>query len=176
MADLVYFAYGSNMLRERLLARCPQVRLVGRAWLHEHRLTFDKFSATDDSGKGAFEPASGSCLPGVLWHLPACDQAALDHAEGAGRGYERMLAGVIRDDGTAVQALSYRAIDRRPGLQPWDWYLDLVIAGAIQQQLPPSHVQWLRAVSAATDPDTRRPARLQALAALRHAGFGKHRA
>ena len=46
-----YFAYGSNMASERLLARIPGARKVCNTILHDHRLRFRK----SDNGK------SGKC-------------------------------------------------------------------------------------------------------------------
>lgn len=171
MSELLYFAYGSNMLRERLLARCAHVRFAGCAELPDRRLAFDKLSHTDGSGKGMFQAATGARLPGVLWHLPACDEGPLDRVEGS--GYERALVPVLRGDGTQVTALTYRAIDCRPGLQPFDWYLELVIAGATQQRLPADHIDWLRSVRHHRDSQHERSERVAALAALRQAGFAR---
>lgn len=169
MTHLVYFAYGSNMLRERLDARCPHVRLLGNAVLDDHRLTFDQFSHVDGSGKGGIVPVPGEQVPGVLWTLPPGDLPALDLAESAGRGYERTGVTVTRADGETMEAITYRPIDLREDLQPWDWYLALVVAGAEQQDLPDAHVSRLREVRAAVDPEHERPGRLAALDALRRA-------
>src|SRR5699024_9809906 len=133
MTDLVYFAYGSNMLRERLDARCPNVRLLGNAMLDDHRLTFDQFSHVDDSGKGGIVPAPGEQVPGVLWTLPPGDLPALDLAESAGRGYERAGVTVTRAGGGAMEAITYRPIDLRGDLRPWGWYRALGVAGGGQR-------------------------------------------
>lgn len=170
MSDLIYFAYGSNMLRERLDARCPNVRQLGMAVLHDHRLTFDQFSDVDGSGKGGIVPAAGERVPGVLWSLPLRDLPALDAAESAGRGYERDQVTVVLDDGSAREVTTYRPIRLCEGLKPWDWYRALVVAGAEQQGLPAAHLQMLRDVPFAPDPELRRPGRLAALDALRRAG------
>lgn len=54
---IYYFAYGSNMLTERLIARTPSARPVGTSLLPGHRLTFHK-RGRDGSGKcDAFETA-----------------------------------------------------------------------------------------------------------------------
>lgn len=169
MTELVYFAYGSNMLRERLDARCPNVRPAGNAVLHEHRLTFDQFSHVDASGKGGIVPAPGSRVPGVLWILPVSDLPALDAAESAGRGYQRVSVPVTREQGDVCEVITYQPIDLRSGLKPWDWYLALVVAGAEQHELPDAYVQRLRETPSAADPEAERPGRLAALDALRRA-------
>jgi len=170
MPTTAYFAYGSNMLRERLLARCPGATRVGLARLPAHCLNFDKAS-NDGSGKCAFEPCAGTDLLGVLWLIPDAELAALDRAEGAGRGYERQRIEVLMDDGGSREALCYRVTESKAGLVPYDWYHALVVAGAEQNALPQAYLTWLRGVRTQHDVDLQRRSRREALDALRKAGF-----
>lgn len=163
------FAYGSNMLRERLRARCPGIVFAGRATLADHRLTFDKVS-DDKSGKGALGAAAGEIVHGGLWQVPDDEMVALDDAEGRGYGYERSTIGVAAEDGTTCDVLVYRATKVRPGLRPYEWYLALVIAGAMEHDLPGAYIDKLRAQPFDVDPDLGRKRRLDALAALKAAG------
>ena len=134
MQSIIYFAYGSNLLRERLLARCPSLSFASRAVLAGHQLAFDKASI-DKSGKCAFVRAEGENVLGVLWDVPNEDLGELDKHEGVGNGYEQCIVSVAREDGNTVEAVTYRATKHQQGLQPFDWYLALVVAGAVQQQL-----------------------------------------
>jgi hypothetical protein len=170
MAGILYFAYGSNLLRERLLARCPNLAYAGRATLRDHRLTFDKVS-TDGSGKCAYELAQGAELRGVLWNVPEKDLPALDSAEAAGQGYERRTVDGVMEDGQIAGAMAYGATRCQTGLQPYDWYLALVIAGATQQGLPDAYIERLRATPFAADTNLHRPTRCDALDALARAGL-----
>jgi len=165
MNDVLYFAYGSNLLRERLLDRCPNLRFVGGATMPSHRLTFDKRSK-DGSGKCAFEPNDGEDVHGVLWSLPADELDLLDRHEGVGFGYERCTVIVSRTDGNKVETVTYRATKRQPGLMPYDWYLALVVAGAMQQELPPHYIDQLRERPAISDGKPERKERQAALRAL----------
>lgn len=169
---VLYFAYGSNLLRERLLKRCSGSKLTGPAVLRGHRLCFHKRSA-DGSGKCAFVPSEASDLFGVLWTLPAEQLSALDLVEGVGNGYDRARICVEAADGTAAEALTYQATSLVLGLKPYDWYLALVRAGAVQHQLPESLVAMLDAIHTQADPKPARPQRREALEVLRSAGFGE---
>ena len=169
MSGVRYFAYGSNLLRERLLARCPGLVFSGLATLTAHRLTFDKAS-TDGSGKCAFEPADASEVLGVLWDVPDTELAKLDRAEGVGYGYERCQVTVQQADRES-EVLTYQTTNRQAGLQPYDWYLALVLAGAEQQGMPPEYIDRLRTTPFRFDPDTNRRTRCTALAALEEAGM-----
>jgi len=170
MDDVLYFAYGSNLLRERLLPRSPNLAFEGRALLADHRLTFDKVS-TDMSGKCAFEASAGEVVQGVLWRIPRGDLMALDRHEGVGNGYERCVMPVTREGGEPAQAVTYRATQAQRGRQAYDWYLALVIAGASQQSLPVNYVAGLRDTPFRVDGETHRKSRLDAIEALSAAGM-----
>jgi hypothetical protein len=162
-----YFAYGSNLLRERLLERCPGIMYAGRATLPAHRLTFDKASA-DLSGKCTFEPAEGESVLGVIWRLPVSELGALDASEG--QEYERLEIEVAQVE-DLKKVLTYRARNISPGLKPYDWYLALVTAGASQQGLPHDYVEQLSARPFDVDPNVTRKTRREALEALDAAGM-----
>jgi hypothetical protein len=166
--NALYFAYGSNLLRERLLVRCPGLTYAGRATLPAHLLAFDKVS-TDGSGKCAFAPAAGDKVQGVLWNVPEIELGRLDLSEG--RGYERDIVKVVCAEQQEYDAITYRASHRSNGLRPYDWYLALVLAGAEQQGLPQPYIDSLRATPFHSDPDTSRPTRREALAAIEAAGM-----
>lgn len=170
MEDSLYFAYGSNLLRERLLARCPNLEYVGMAALPDQRLTLDKVSV-DGSGKCAFESAAGEEVLGVLWNVPDIDLPALARAEGVGQGYEWSKVTVVAQDGRTMTARVCAATNRQTDLRPYDWYLALVIAGAMQQRLPANYVEKIRAAEHWPDTDLARGSRLDALQALDAAGM-----
>ena len=163
-ADILYFAYGSNMLTARLAARCPSARLMGVAWADGHAVRFEKHGM-DGSGKAALVAAVGAA-PGVLYALDRADLAALDRFEGAGRGYDRDDAFAIRHDGRDLAAVTYRASHPRPGLSAFDWYLALVLAGAHQHGFDDAYMTALRTNRWHADPHRDRPGRLAALSAL----------
>lgn len=68
MASVPYFAYGSNMLTERLQARCKsaKVRCVGSA--DGYRLAFSKKSQ-DGSGKATIRPDEASGVYGIVFDI-----------------------------------------------------------------------------------------------------------
>lgn len=169
MSDVLYFAYGSNLLRERLLARCPGLDSAGKATFAGHRLTFDKLS-NDGSGKCAFEPVESGDVVGVLWNVPRDELELLDRVEGVGKGYERCQV-LVKQQKREYEALTYRATHRQPGLQPFDWYLALVLAGATQQSFPAGYIDGLRTTPFQRDSNLERKGRRQAMCALEDANM-----
>ena len=93
---MLYFAYGSNLLRSGMAARCPAAVPVSRGVLRDYRLVFRTFADV--------EPAVGSHVAGGLWRItPAC-LAALD-------AYEEVHAGLYRRRVLAVEAAHGRPSD-----------------------------------------------------------------
>ena len=126
-----YFAYGSNMLTDRLRERVPSATAIGIGRLGGHELRWDKRSGHDGSGKCDAE-ATGrqeDVVWGVVFELDPDEKSALDRAEGLGAGYMDKTVQVSTDAGP-VTAVMYYAIDKDASLRPYHWYKALVIAGA----------------------------------------------
>ncbi|MGD8978273.1 MAG: gamma-glutamylcyclotransferase [Gammaproteobacteria bacterium] len=166
----LYFAYGSNMHPLRLAERTPSCEPLGVARLDRHLLRFHKRSrvAGDLSGKcNVFATGRpGDVVHGVVYRIREVERAALDEAEGAGRGYESVTMRVSMGS-SRIEAWSYRAhpewVD--DGLRPYDWYLALVAGGADYHGLPTLWRESLRKTATVADPDRGRAARWLALAA-----------
>lgn len=167
-----YFAYGSNMLTERLKQRVPGARCLGVARALGRRLTFHKRSS-DESGKCDIPTTENNSdvVHGVLFDVPDGQRSDLDKAEGVGHGYEAGPIKVLDSTSSLVPATAYfataNAID--PELIPYDWYHCLVVAGARQHRLPDDYVSSVVAVRSVPDPKPERKTRLEALQALKDA-------
>ena len=156
------------MLTERLRARCPSAHPIGTGIAMGFRLNFSK-RGEDGSGKAMLTKQSGQNAFGVMFTISAADAAALDEAEGPG---------YLRDDFFEItqfprgHRLTVAAFLARPeaineALAPYDWYLELVVAGALQHDLPREHIDGLKGFRSSPDPDLGRPQRLAALKILR---------
>lgn len=168
---MLYFAYGSNMLTERLRERVPSAEPVTTATLSGRSLRFHKRSQ-DGSGKCTLVEAAAptSEVYGVLFEFETEDLSALDEAEHRGRGYERHRVQPQTGD-QRVDAFAYVAqpayIDE--ALRPYDWYQTIVLAGAHQHELPSPYRTRLRTTRSYPDPNEDRRQKYQSL--LRAAGF-----
>jgi len=171
---VLYFAYGSNMLMERLRVadRCPGAARIGIATAAEHAVVFHKRSNRDGSGKATLRAEPGATAHGVLFAIDEGERDALDLAEGVGNGYERRDDFVVVAGGVTHVAATYIATGSHhdADLVPFDWYHALVVAGARQHDLPTDYVARLEAVATDPDPDPHRPEKLNALRLLRAAG------
>ena len=101
----VYFAYGSNMSSNRLRARVPEARTIGRAHLNGWRLAFNK-PGRDGTGKANLVASAHSTSWGALYEIPSEAWEQLDSFE---PGYERARFGFERVSGSAIEA---QALDK----------------------------------------------------------------
>ncbi len=169
MATCRYFAYGSNMLRERLVARVSTAEGVAVGVARDYRLDFAKISV-DGSGKGDMVASPGDEVWGVLYELDADQKAALDEHEG--RHYRAREIVVSTPSGDQA-AWAYVAEPHRrdPSKVPYDWYVALIVAGARQGGLPEPYVQALEATPFHVHGDEDWKERKNAIAALAAAGM-----
>ena len=96
---MFYFAYGSNMLTERLQARVSSASFKSTAILPDYSLRFHKRS-TDGSGKCDVVQCAGELVHGVFFKIDCVQQDMLDDAEGLGKGYDHLNVKVILPDGS----------------------------------------------------------------------------
>jgi hypothetical protein len=130
----LYFAYGSNMHRAAMQARCPAARVVGPALLDGYRF----FVGID--GWGSVKPAPGSKVHGLLWKLTPRDIAAL-HA------YELLHAGLydvrhlgVRKGARRVTAMIY-LLRRKAAGRPKPGYVEMIAAAARGLKLPEPYIR-----------------------------------
>lgn len=154
------------MLTARLRARCPSALALSTARLDDHDIAFDKIGQ-DGSGKATVLPLTGASVHGVLYALDDADLDLLDDIEGRGRGYDRRLLTIHRDQHEA-SAFAYVAPPecRDARLMPFDWYLALVVAGAHEHEMVPEWIARLADRPCIPDPDTTRPRQIEARALL----------
>jgi gamma-glutamylcyclotransferase len=153
------FAYGSNMLAARMQERAPLSKAVRIGQLVGFELCWNKRSS-DGSGKCSVTETGHPkhVVWGGAYEMSAGDKSSLDRAEGLGQGYgERAVE--IHTQAGRLSALTYYATSIDPGIRPYGWYRDLVIAGAREHELPEEYVRMLEKVAAVTDSDVDRAAK-----------------
>jgi len=148
---MLYFAFGSNLNPGQMAQRCPGHRVVGLAVLRDHRLAFPLTSSDWGGGVAGVQVAHGSEVWGVVYDLTDEHVAALDRYEGfVGPGNqhnlyerERVWVDLTRaDDGSIprrVRAEYYVPRVTNPS-PPSRRYLDAILEGARQHQLPDEYV------------------------------------
>ena len=175
MKTFTYFAYGSNMLTEWLTdrCRCPSAQAIGIAVAAGYVLEFCKPSI-DKSGKATLISSKRieDEVIGALFEIDNGDRCALNKAEGEDYNRCDKFSVTLLPDGKQTQVITYiaSACAVNDRLKPYDWYLALVIQGAIQRKLPKKYTDSLHDFAFKTDPEQNRKTRKRAICALARAG------
>lgn len=176
MTNFIYFAYGSNLLTQRLTARCPSAKPIGIARAPGFESGFF-LKSSDGSGKVGILPKVGAEVWGVLYDIQLDEQHILDRFEGTPHVYTRQD---IEIDNNASHDLK-RAVTYFPCEEylttsdiPYDWYRALCLGGARQHKLPQGAINVFSRATFQTAPyvlEQAREGHSQALLALRAAGY-----
>ena len=128
----LYFAYGANMERAAMRARCRDARPLGPALLRGWRYVIAQ-------GYGSVAPASGMCVFGVLWRLTPRDLAALNAFESLDSGLYRRAMLTVETGEQRARALVYVGA-QRGRRRPMPGYQERVVAAAQDWKLPARYV------------------------------------
>jgi len=132
----LHFAYGSNMSRALMGARCRGAEAIGTATLSGWRFVINP------EGFGSIAPRPGGRVHGVLWRLSARDLAAINAYESVDSGLYVRRRLPVRCGGVQAMALVY--IARRQGEgTPRPGYISLVVEAAREWQLPEIYIRSL---------------------------------
>lgn len=145
-----YFAYGSNMVTERLQApeRAPSAKPMGRAKLPDKSLVCNKKS-DDGSGKANLVDSDGNTVWGVLYEIDSTQLKKLDDCE---KGYKNICLDVLTERDLVVSAHVYISSELTDDPRPYDWYKELMVKGAIEHQLPTCYIELLKQIESKPDP------------------------
>ncbi|WP_455211832.1 gamma-glutamylcyclotransferase family protein [Kaarinaea lacus] len=155
MANIHYFAYGSNLHPLRLQQRIPSAHLIGTTTLAGYELCFTK-RGQDASGKGHIKPTSHqSCVYGAVYQLAEADKANLDNFEGPGYGHS-LFELVVNREVYSCFAYTGLATHLDESLLPFHWYKSLILLGGAYHGFPDDYVQNIQQISSIEDPEPHR--------------------
>ncbi len=148
-----YFAYGSNLWYPRMRQRVGPLPRPRVATLDGYGLRWHKRSR-DGSGKCDIVPSPGNVVHGAIYELAPAQLATLDDIEGVGNGYRRDDTLVAMCDESRVRVVAYVAewafVD--DSLVPYDWYRDIVVAGARALGFPAEYISTMERQRVTEDP------------------------
>ena len=133
----LHFAYGSNMSRKGMAARCPDGEAVGPAILEDYR-----FIIMSD-GYASVEPKLGQDVYGVLWRLTPRDLSGLNAYEGLQAGLYRRVMVPVPFDRARLNTLVYLGHTSAEGT-PRPGYMESVIEAAQEWELPKDYIASLQ--------------------------------
>jgi len=141
-----YFAYGSNMLSSRMYKRIPLAQKFGIAHLNNKEIIFNKLGV-DGSAKANIIDSNHNKVWGVIYKIPEDDLAKLDKIE---NNYERKTIICISVSGELFEAETYISNQLITDPIPDDWYKEIVVLGAEENNLPSYYIELLRKIPCRT--------------------------
>ena len=151
--DLWYFAYGSNLSKQRMLQRTGAIPVSQQAFLRDYRLAFN--TQVGQEFYANIVPLIGGMVHGVVYSCDEPAMTALDRYEGVAQGcYRRVGVEVETADGERIHAEAYIAGERYVSEEgaPSTFYLGLIISGAREHDLPEQYIHWIEAFGVPHDP------------------------
>lgn len=150
---LWYFAYGSNMARTIFReARQMQPLATHSGWLDGFRLCFTIPVGSGERGVANVLADPGARTHGVVYQLHPADFERLDGSEGVSFGlYQRVAVTIRTPEHGALDAWTYQSSVIVEGRKPSPRYLQLLLDGARENNLPAEYVQYLHALELAVD-------------------------
>lgn len=133
---LYYFAYGSNLKRNRLRERVGFVHTYHKGFIKDYSLVFNKKSI-DESSKANIR-SNGSKVWGVCYEL---DDDGYEKLKGHEEGYnERDVAVYDEEDKLFIIAKTFTSKQISENAPKKD-YVKLIIEGAKENDLPETYIQ-----------------------------------
>ncbi|XP_073704114.1 gamma-glutamylcyclotransferase [Garra rufa] len=148
-STFLYFAYGSNLLKERLQLKNPSATVYCVAKLKDYKLVFGNHKGLASQrwhgGVATIEHSQGDEVWGVVWRMNMSDLESLDRQENVKMG---TYSPVEVDVYTSGQNLSCRTYIMNSCIYapPSPQYLQVIVMGAEQNGLPEDYQDKLRSI------------------------------
>ena len=143
MAEMLYFTYGSNLLKHQMQARCPGARVHSVVRVEGYELCFPMISFTRGGmGVASIRSNEDAYVEGVIYEMTADDFRRLDHYESEGTKYRRDKIAIPKLGEVWTYLSRLDAVHHYP---PSEEYLKAVIQGAVEHGLSAAYIDTLRA-------------------------------
>jgi gamma-glutamylcyclotransferase len=143
-----HFAYGSNMNRAQMLSRAGKIMEEHNASLPNYEVRFNKKVRGGTAGAN-IQPSPGKTVHGVLYKIEEGALRLLDRYEGVPEHYRRIEVQVTPEGGQAVPAQIYIASKIEKGLRPSPVYLQAILDGAGEHNLPAAYIGEIKTAAGA---------------------------
>ncbi|XP_051949196.1 gamma-glutamylcyclotransferase-like [Xyrauchen texanus] len=142
-----YFAYGSNLLKERLQLKNPSAVFHCIGTIQDYRLNFGLWGDCTDcgwhGGVATIQESDGEEVWGVVWRIDNAHLNSLDRQEQVHEGvYSPIEVRVDTEEGSLL-CRTYKMNNFRPCI-PSPQYKQVVCLGAQQNGLPQNYIQKLQ--------------------------------
>ncbi|XP_072316765.1 gamma-glutamylcyclotransferase [Eucyclogobius newberryi] len=148
-STFLYFAYGSNLLKERLQLKNPSATVHCVARLQGYRLVFGNHKGLASErwhgGVATIEHSLRDEVWGVVWRLSMADLESLDRQENVTLGAYSPVELSVRTKGEDLSCRTYM-MNSCVYAPPSPQYLKVIVMGAVQNGLPQEYQTKLRSI------------------------------
>jgi gamma-glutamylcyclotransferase len=130
---MLYYAYGSNLWRQQMLARCPDQRVISAGCIHGWRWI------VTTRGYASIVESKGDYVLGTVYELSEADVLNLDLFEGVAQGSYHKEIIVVEAEGQEMNCLVYIDPVTVEG-QPKEEYISRINNGIEDAKLPVEYV------------------------------------
>ena len=130
----LYFAYGSNLWREQMRARCPEHRKIGSGVLRGYRWIISA------RGYANIVASPQDLVLGTIYELSAADEESLDQYEGVAKDSYRKEMLMVEVDGGCGSCLVYVDPVEEEG-KPREEYVERLNNGIDDARFPAAYVE-----------------------------------
>ncbi|KAK5613752.1 hypothetical protein CRENBAI_016644 [Crenichthys baileyi] len=145
----MYFAFGSNLLKERLQLMNPSAVFYATGRLKDYKLVFGLWEENVETawhgGVATIESCPGEEVWGVVWTLSNENLSTLDSQEGVSHGKYSPLEVSIETDQGVMLCRTYQ-MNNFHACPPSPQYKKVVCKGAEQNGLPKEYLKRLEAI------------------------------
>ncbi|KAK4474502.1 hypothetical protein MN116_000712 [Schistosoma mekongi] len=140
-----YFAFGSNLLKERIQLLNKSAQFVGVGFIEDYTLSFAGFSNNWFGATATIKPSLSEYVLGTVWKMCISDLHTLDLQESAPVLYTpvEIPVNLVNENSSMINCRTYMLNSCEPG-DPSPYYLDIILRGAVQSQLPQSYIDRLK--------------------------------
>jgi gamma-glutamylcyclotransferase (GGCT)/AIG2-like uncharacterized protein YtfP len=126
---LYYFAYGSNLNKKQMAARCPDSKPLFTVVLPNYKLIFAGWSRQWRGGTASIKSVRGDRVRGALYEISEPCLRRLDKYEGYPGNYNRFNVTVFDEDSEPFEAITYLKAGQIEEAPPSKEYLAIIQQG-----------------------------------------------
>ncbi|KAI1699178.1 AIG2-like family domain-containing protein [Ditylenchus destructor] len=142
-----YFAFGSNLLKERINVNIPSAQFVSIGRLQNYKLVFYGNSSNWHGGLASIERRRGAKVWGCIWKVPNSFARALDRQELLYRRLDVDIKQPLSHHRRKVRCRTYQYKNPEVGKQrPSPHYKHVIVTGAQEHHLPDSYIERLKKI------------------------------
>ncbi|XP_014783098.1 gamma-glutamylcyclotransferase [Octopus bimaculoides] len=141
-----YFAFGSNLLKERLLINNKTAVFKTVAKLENYHLKFAYKTSTWHGHAATIAESKDDVVWGVVYEMNTSNIDSLDKQEGVDKNIYRPIKVTVKSmNDVLYDCRTYQLLKRDFG-EPSPQYKDIIVRGALASGIPNDYIKFLKSI------------------------------